>query len=333
MAARKRILLLFDLSVSIKPMEYDEYWKTADWKVESAVRKSLLSAGHEVIPLGIFNDVRPLIDQIQESKPDLIFNLSEAFNGKRDHEADLVSLLELLGIPYTGSGPTGLRLCKDKGLTKEILGYHRLHIPRFIVARRSYPVRSLSRFQFPAFIKPLKLEASEGISQLSFASNESEALERVRYVHERLGVDAIVEEYIDGRELYVGILGNEKLTVFPPRELFFREVPEGEPKIATFRAKWDNDYRKKWGIASGPAAHLPAAVSEKLEEICKKIYRILKIRGYGRIDLRVKETGEIYFIEANPNPSIGKDEDFALSAAKFGLPYDELVAKIVSLSL
>lgn len=327
------ILLLFDFERELKPEDYASYWKTPEWKIESDIRTTLLNLGHEVTPFGIHNNIDPLIDTIREKKPDLVFNLSEAFDGKRDFEPHLVSMLELLGIPYTGSGPAGLRLCKDKGLTKEILSYHRLHIPKFVVAKRTSPPRSLKRFEYPAFIKPLNLEASEGISQYSFVSNEKEALERVRYIHEKLESDAIIEEYIEGRELYVGILGNEKLAVFPTRELFFKEVPDGEPKIATFRAKWDKEYRKKWGIASGFAASMPASVTEKLEDVCKKIYRLLQIRGYGRIDLRVKENGEIYFIEANPNPSIAKNEDFALAAGKAGLDYSELIAKIISLAL
>jgi D-alanine-D-alanine ligase len=190
----------------------------------------------------------------------------------------------------------------------------------------------LRHIEYPAFIKPLQLESSEGISQYSFAPTEKDALSRMKYVHERLGVDAIIEEYIEGRELYVSILGNEKLTVMPIRELLFREVPEGEPKFATFKAKWSEDYRKRWGISSDYAQGLDPALEARILEACKRIYRHLKMRSYGRIDLRVKANGEIYFIEANPNPSIAADEDFALSAAKAGIPYEELIAKILSLS-
>jgi D-alanine-D-alanine ligase len=333
MAARQlKILLLMDLSVPIAPEEYVEYLKTEEWKTEAHVISTLQKLGHEVRPFGIYDDIDPLIHEIKNNRPDVVFNLSEAFDKDRRYEPHIVSLLELFKLPYTGAGPEPLRLCKDKGLTKKILSFHRLQVPKFMVSQRSRPIRSLKGFEWPAFIKPLNLEGSEGIAQLSFADNEKDAIERVRYIHEKLGTDAIIEEYIEGRELYVGVLGNERLQAFPPRELFFREVPEGEPKFATFRAKWDEAYRKKWGIDSGAAKVFPEGMDVKIEETCKKIYRLLQLKGYGRIDLRIKSTGEIVFIEANPNPSIAKDDDFAKSAAKAGLDYDELLSKIVSLS-
>lgn len=328
-----KVLLLFDLSVKISPEEYEEYWKTPDWKTEKEVRNALIKLGHEVVPFGLYNDIETFFQLVKEQKPDLVFNLSEAFNGNRDFEPNLTALLQLIGVPFTGAGPMGLQLCKDKGLTKVILGYHRIRTPRFLVLKKSRPLRSLKKFQFPAFIKPLQLESSEGISQFSYVENEKDALARMKFIHERFEVDAIIEEFIDGREIYVGILGNEKLAVFPPRELFFKQVPEDEPKFATYRSKWDNEYRKKWGIDSGWAAAMPEATQRKLSEVCKKIYRLLHIQGYGRIDLRLKENGEIYFIEANPNPSISKQEDYAMSAGKGGLDYEELIAKIVSLAV
>lgn len=327
-----KILLLFDLSVNLPAEEYDDYWDTADWKAEKDVRNTLVKLGHEVIPFGIFDDIEPFLKIVREQKPDLVFNMSEAFSGKRDFEPNLTALMQLVGVPFTGAGPMSLQLCKDKGLTKIILGYHQIRTPKFVVAKKSRPIESLKKFQFPAFIKPLQLESSEGISQVSYAENEKETLARVKFIHERLGVDAIIEEFIDGRDVYVSILGNEKLSVFPPRELFFKQVPDDEPKFATFRSKWDAEYRKKWGIDSGWAAAMPESTERKLGNICKKIYRLLQIQGFGRIDLRIKED-KIYFIEANPNPSIAKKEDYALSAGKAGVEYDELIAKIVSLSL
>ncbi|MGZ3690074.1 MAG: D-alanine--D-alanine ligase family protein [Pseudobdellovibrio sp.] len=328
-----KILLLFDLSVNIQPEEYDTYWNTPDWKTEKDVRKTLTDLGHQVIPFGIHNDIEPFLKLVRESKPDLVFNMSEAFSGNRKLEPNMTALLQLVGVPFTGAGPMSLQLCKDKGLTKVILDYHGVLTPKFLVAKKSRPLPSLKKFQFPAFVKPLQLESSEGISQLSYVENEKEALARVEFIHDKLGVDAIVEEFIAGREVYVSILGNEKLNVFPVRELFFKQIPEDEPKFATYRSKWDQAYRKKWGIDSGWAAVKNEAEEKKLQEVCKKIYRLLQIQGFGRIDLRIKDNGDIYFIEANPNPSIAKREDYALSAGKAGIPYDELISKIVSLSL
>ena len=327
-----KVLLLFDLSVKIAPEEYAEYWNNPDWKTEKDIKNTLLRLGHEVIPFGLHDDIEPFLKLVREQKPDLVFNLSEAFNGNRDFEPNLTALMQLVGVPFTGAGPMSLQLCKDKGLTKIIMGYHRIRTPRFLVAQKLRAMPSLKKFKFPAFIKPLQLESSEGISQLSFVENEKDAMARVKFIHERLEADAIIEEFIDGRELYVSIIGNEKLNVFPPRELFFKEVPEDEPKFATFRSKWDNEYRKKWGIDTGWAAAMSDENQKKLTDTCKKIYRLLHIQGFGRIDLRIRND-DIYFIEANPNPSIAKQEDYALSAAKGGLEYDELIAKIVSLAL
>ena len=328
-----KVLLLFDLSVKLTTEEYEDYWNTPDWKAEKDVRNSLTKLGHEVIPFGLYNNIDPLLEIVREKKPDLIFNLSEAFKGNRDFEPNLTALMQLIGVPFTGAGTLCLQLCKDKGLTKVILGHHRIKTPHFLVAKKSRPLRSLKKFQFPAFIKPLQLESSEGISQLSYVENEKDALTRMKFVHERLGVDAIIEEFIDGREVYVSILGNEQLALFPPRELFFKQVPEDEPKFATFRGKWDEEYRKKWGIHTGWIAAMPGSTQKKLSDVCKKIYRLLHIQGYGRIDLRIKENGEIYFIEANPNPSIAKNDDFATSAIKGDMSYDELITKIISLAL
>lgn len=329
-----KVLLLFDLSVNLKPEEYADYWPTAEWKTERDVRNTLIKLGHEVIPLGIHDDIDPFLKIVKDQKPDLVFNMSEAFSGQRNFEPNLTALMELVGVPFTGAGPMSLQICKDKGLTKSILGYHEISTPKFLVAKKSrpFPLSALRKFPFPAFIKPLQLESSEGIAQVSYAANEKEALARVKYIHDKLGVDAIVEEFIDGREVYVSILGNDKLSVFPTRELFFKQIPDNEPKFATYKSKWDREYRKKWGIDSGWVDELSEPMQKKLNEVCKKIYRLLNIQGFGRIDLRIRGE-EIYFIEANPNPSIAKKEDYALSAHKAGVEYDDLIARIVSLSL
>lgn len=327
-----KILLLFDVSIQLSPDEYTHYWNTPDWKTEKDVRNTLVKLGHRVIPFGIHNDIEAFLKLVREEKPDLVFNMSEAFSGKRDFEPNLTALMQLMGVPFTGAGPMSLQLCKDKGLTKIILNYHQIQTPQFLVLKKSRSIPSIKKFQFPAFIKPLQLESSEGISQVSYVENEKEALARIKFIHDRLGVDAIMEEFIDGREVYVSILGNDKLSVFPARELFFKQVPSDQPKFATFRSKWDREYRKKWGIDSGWMAEMSESTQKKLNETCKKIYRLLDIQGFGRIDLRIRGD-EIYFIEANPNPSIAKKEDYALSAHKGGIDYEELISRIISLSL
>ncbi len=330
-----KILLLFDLLEN--PPEDQDFSKhlileNLEWKNETHVLLALKRLGHDVKPFGVYKNLGFLLKELQENKPDLVFNLLESFEGNREHEPHMAGILELFKVKYTGAGPTSLAICKDKGLTKKILSFHRIKVPKFTVSSINRPIQGLKNFKYPAFIKPLGLEGSDGIAQASFVNNEKDGLERIKFIHDSLKCNAIIEEYIEGRELYISVLGNHRLNVFPPREIFFNEIPDGTPKIATFKAKWDEEYRKKWGIKNGPAKELPPELSKKIASSCKRIYRLLKIKGYGRIDLRLNDNGDFFFIEANPNPAIASDEDFGKSAQKGGLTYDELIKKIISLS-
>ena len=172
-------------------------------------------------------------------------------------------------------------------------------------------------------------KSSDGIAKASFGRNEGETIERTRFLHEKLGCDVMIEEYVEGRELYVSVLGNRNASVLPPRELFFGDLPETEPRFATFRAKWDDAYRAKWKIRNGSAAQLPAVVEKKLDEFARRIYSLLRVRGTGRLDLRLTPAAELVFIEANPNPSLARDDDFARSAAAAGIGYETLIQRIL----
>ena len=177
------------------------------------------------------------------------------------------------------------------------------------------------------------MDASEGIAQNSLVTNADDCLERVHFIHERFDADAIVEEYIDGRELYVGVFGNDRLTVLPPQELFFNQLPDGAPRVLTYKAKWDEDYRKKYGIDSGHAKDLPEGTLESLIDTSKQVYRLCKLSGYARIDLRLDAKGAPVIIEVNPNPSIKRQDDFAGAAKQAGISYDQLIGKLVNLAL
>lgn len=330
-----KTLLLFDLAE--KPpvdQNYDEDLSSRadEWESEASVLSAVRALGHDVKLFGIHDDVQSLLDEIKTSKPDLVFNLCEAFKGKRDHEPNLAALLELMNVRYTGARPAALRLCKDKALAKKILSYHGIRTAQFEVSRKAQPLQRLKAFAYPALVKPVGLESSTGIAQDSFVENEAAALERARFVHERLDQDAIIEEYIEGRELYVGVIGNERLEVLPPRELFFEDMPPESPKFATFKAKWDDAYRERWGIKNGPAKEITPKVLEAIEETCKKSYRALQITGYARIDLRLTPANEIVFLEANPNPSVAEKDDFAQAALAAGMSYEKLIAKLIRLS-
>ncbi|MEO5753336.1 MAG: ATP-grasp domain-containing protein [Chthoniobacterales bacterium] len=325
-----KVLALFD---AIAPTKIDQdlsaELKTSDWKTEANVLAALETLGHTTEHLAIFDDLDLVRQKLDSFAPDVLFNLADQFKNNRGFDQNIVSLLEMQGVPFTGCGATGLVLCKHKGISKKILSYHRIHTPSFVVIPRGQRIARPRRLKFPLLVKPVKEEASLGIAQASFVETDEQFRERVTYIHDKLDGDVIAEEYIAGRELYVSVMGHLKLTVFPIRELVFREVPPDEPKIATYRAKWDEEYRKRWGLENQFAEGLEPALVAQIEQTCKRIYRLLTIDGYARIDLRLTAANEIYFIEANPNPILAADEDFALSAEKAGLPYPRLIDRII----
>lgn len=337
MAKRKqnlRVLVLFD-TAGTPPADQDfsEFLKTKDWATEAKVIQSLKSLGHEVRMLGIWDEAGLIIDEIKAHEPDVVFNLTEHFNEVSAYDRNVAGLLEMMDVPYTGASPTGLTLCKNKGMTKELLSYHKIRVPNFAIFTPGSTIRRPRRLRFPLFIKPLKEEASYGIARDSFVETDEAFEERIRFIHERMKQEAIAEEYIEGRELYASIMGNDRLAVFPLREVVFHEIPEGQPRFATFKAKWDDAYRERWGIENIFAKDLPEGVEARIARICKAVYRALRMRGYGRIDLRLTPENDIVILEANPNPSLDPIDEFAQSAAKAGLNYEGLIQRILNLAL
>lgn len=330
MKKKLKVLALFD---AIRPTTIDQdlskEMKTEDWKTEANVLAALGELGYTTEHLAIFDNLDLLRQKLEAFAPDVIFNLADQFKNNRGFDQNIASLLEMQGVPFTGCGATGLVLCKHKGTSKKILGYHHIHVPNFVVIPRGQRIARLKRPKFPLLVKPVKEEASYGISQASFVTSDEQFRERVAFIHEKHDADVIAEEYIEGREFYVSVMGNLRLTVFPIRELVFGEVPPNEPKIATYKAKWDEEYRKRWGLQNQFPEGLEPALVAQIEEVCKRIYRLLTIEGYARIDLRLTAANEIYFIEANPNPILAADEDFAQAAGKAGLTYPQLIDRII----
>lgn len=304
-----------------------------DWRTEQYVLQTLRKLGHEAKMLGVRYDLGVIRSSVEEFKPDIIFNLLEEFHDQPLYDQNVVSYLELIQVPYTGCNPRGMVLARDKALTRKVLTYHRIPGPEFVVFGQGRKVQRPKKLALPLFVKSQIEEASLGISQASVVHTDEELLERVRVMHERYRTDVIVEEYIEGRELYVGILGLERLTVLPIWELVFEKMPEDVPHIATRKVKWDPKYQEKHGIISREASGLSTELKQRIQSVCKRTYRALGLSGYARIDLRLKESGEVYVLEANPNPEIAYGEDFADSAIKFGLSYEELIQKILSLGL
>ena len=334
MKKKLKVLALFD---AIRPTTVDQdlshELKTEDWKTEANVLEALQELGCAAEHLAIFDDTDLIRQKFQSFQPELIFNLADQFKNNRAFDQNIVSFLELHDVPFTGCGSTGLTLCKHKGISKKILGYHRIRVPDFAVIPRGKRVMRPKRLAFPILVKPLKEEASLGIAQASFVENDDQFKERVAFIHEKYDNDVIAEEYIEGRELYVSVLGNHRLQVFPLRELVFKEVPPDEPKIATYKAKWDEAYRARWGLENRFAEGLEPAVVRNIEAVCKRVYHLLTIDGYARMDLRLTAKNEVYVIEANPNPMLAPDEDFAQSALKAGLSFPQLIDRITRLGL
>ena len=307
--------------------------EAAEWRTEFDVVSTLRALGHELRPLGVHDDLGEIRRIVAEWKPHIAFNLLEGFDDVTIFDQNVVSLLELMKLPYTGCNPRGLLLARDKSLSKKLLSYHRIEVPPFEVFRIGRPARRSKRLPFPLIVKSLTQEASIGISQASVVDNDEKLRERVAFIHESIGTAAIAEKYIDGRELYVGVFGNQSLQALPVWELFFTNMPPEARRIATDRVKWSVKYQKKYDIQSGPALDLPAPVTERIQHVCKRTYRALELSGYARIDLRLDVDGRVWVIEANPNPQIAKGEDFAASAESAGLPYDALIQRIVNLGL
>jgi len=304
----------------------------AEWKMEYDVIETLREMGHDVRVLGIHDDLSGIRPVSRAFQPHIVFNLMEAFADVTTFDQNVVSYLELLHLPYTGCNPRGLILARDKALSKKLLAYHRIAVPGFTVIRPGRKSIIPARMRFPLIVKSLFFEASAGISQASVVETGDQLARRVSFIHEKLGTAAIVEEFIDGRELYVGVIGNERLEVLPVWEMSFAGMPDNRWRIATERVKWSTQYQKKHGIMTEQAP-LSAALTDRIQRIAKRAYRALDLNGYARIDLRMDAEDKVYVLEANPNPNLAYGEDFAESAEVSGLGYERLLDRIVTLGL
>jgi len=226
-----------------------------------------------------------------------------------------------------------MMLSRDKVLSKQVLAYHRIPTARFALLPRKRRFSAPRRLKFPLFVKSATEDASLGISQASIVHDATRLRERVEFIHEQTGSDALVEEYIEGRELYIGVLGNERLTSFPIWEMDFGTLPDVMAGIATRKVKWDRKYQAKHGIATGPARGLPDGMPARVARLARRIYRALCMSGYGRIDLRLRPDGSVFVLEANANPNLSQTEDFSVSALSAGVGYDALLARVVQLGL
>jgi D-alanine-D-alanine ligase len=330
---RLRVLILMHEDL-VPPDQVNGYdLKTVEWRTEYDVIATLKKLGHEVYPLGVKSDLGVIHSAIETWKPDIAFNLLEEFDGVAVYDQHVVSYLELLHLPYTGCNPRGLMLARDKALTKKVLSFHRIPYPEFIEVPQGRTVRRPKWLSFPLIVKSVCEEASLGISQASIVEDDDKLSERVAFVHNSVGSGALIERYIEGREFYVGVIGKGQLQVLPVWELIMDKLPDDAKRIATERVKWSRKYQQKYGITSREADNLPEGKAEEIQDLAKRVYRALGLSGYARIDMRMSGDGQLYVLEANPNPQIAEDEDFADSAKKVDYRYKELLQEILNVGL
>lgn len=305
-----------------------------EWKSEFDVVTALKDLGHQTRVLAGVTELADIRMVLRAYEPHLVFNLLEEFRGEGIYVPYVLGYLELMRQSFTGCNPYGLVVCDNKALLKKILRHHRIPIPEFVLFPRGRKARRLPRrLDFPVIVKSVSMHGSVGIAQASVVTNDEKLKERVEFIHHHTHTDAIAEAYIEGRELYAGVVGNLKLQVFPVWEMRFGDLPNGTRAIATDKVKWDENYQKKLGVKTGAAKNLPNGIENRIQRYCKKAYKELGMSGYARMDFRLTDDGRLYLLEPNPNPDLNADEDFAQSAAARGTNYHELIQKIINLGL
>jgi D-alanine-D-alanine ligase len=296
------------------------------------VAAALRENGHQVSILAVRNEVNELVEGLASRKPDLVFNLLESFGGDTGGDIAVAGILGLLGLRHTGGGPGELFLRQDKGLAKKVLAFENILYPHFAVFSQNSDFETGGNLRMPLFVKPLTADASIGIESDSLVRDATSLMKRVLEIHEKINDSALVEEYIEGREFYVGVLGNREPEALPPIEVDFSGLPEGLPRILGSKAKWDEDSVEFKGTKS-VLAEVPDELRAKLQKAATDAHRALRVRDYGRVDLRLTDTGDIYVIEVNANCYLESGSEFATAAQAAGYSYPRLIQRLVELAL
>jgi D-alanine-D-alanine ligase len=304
--------------------------------VVGQIEQTLASQGHDVTVVAASNKVEPLVAELVSSAPELVFNLAESFDGKSALESSVTGLMNLLDLRYTGSSPAGLLISGDKSLTKKVLTFHEISTPQFATVYRG-ALDSAGDLDFPLIVKPPQEDASIGLTGASVVHDLKQLLERMSALQAEFNAPVLVEQYIEGREFYVGVLGNTNAEALPIIELDFTGFPEGAPRIASWEAKWGTDGAGAGAEYAGTKSVFPESLdtelAERMQKVAVEAFHALRLRDYARIDLRVSPARDIYVIEVNPNCYLEKESEFANAARKSGLEYDALIARITELAL
>jgi len=325
-----KIAVIFD---SLHPEWGDaDYKREIEQKVEEAeydVARALMAGDHDVLMIGIGDDVAPPLTKLAAFQPRLVFNGCEGFRKNARHEYAIAALLDMYGYRYTGSSPTALLVARNKSLTKKVLAFHGIRVPAFAEFHEGDELVRPSELRFPLIVKPLLEDASIGIAQASVVEDDASLQQRIEFIHGKYHQAAIVEELVEGREVYVGLIGNDELQVLPLTEMTFGEPEMGEHRIATYKAKWDEEYRKKKQIKNVFAKGVSEQLTTRIGEICSTAFHALWLQDYGRVDVRLAHDDEVYVLEVNPNPFIAAEHEMAEAAAKAGLKYNAFIQRIV----
>jgi len=318
-------------------------WEDADFKrdveskkVEEAeydVARALMAGGHDVRMIGIGEEMGPLLERLAAFQPKLVFNGCEAFRGHSRHEYAVAAVLDMYGYRYTGSSPTALLVARNKSLTKKILAFHDIRVPAFAEFHEGDDLVRPSELRFPLIVKPLLEDASVGIAQASVVEDDASLAQRVEFIHEKHHQAAIVEELVEGREVYAGLIGNDEVEVLPLTEMTFGEPETVEHRIATYKAKWDEEYRKRKKIKNVFAKGISDELTARIGAICSTAFHALWLQDYGRIDVRLTHDDQVYVLEVNPNPFIAYEHEMANAAEKAGLKYNAFIQRIVDEAL
>jgi D-alanine-D-alanine ligase len=332
---RRRKILLMVHETLVPPQDLDRLTSAEidKFRTEHNVLVALSKLGHQVRVIGIGDHLNDLRETIREWQPHVVFNLLDEFSGIESYDHYVVAYLEMIRQRYTGCNPRGMMLSRDKVLTKQLLAWHRIATPGFRLFPYGKRFRAPRRIKFPLFVKSATEDASLGISQASLVDDMQSLKERIEFIHSHVQSDALVEEFIEGRELYIGILGNARLQTLPVWEMNFGKLTKVQARIATRKVKWDARYQKRHEISTAEARDLSPEQMRNLARLGKRIYRGLHMSGFARLDLRMRKDGEVFLLEANANPDLTYGEDFAESAAAVGIRYESLITRIVSLGL
>ena len=277
---------------------------------------------------------------MRETSPGLVFNLAESFDGKSALESNVAALLNLLDLRYTGSSPAGLLMAGDKSLTKQVLGFQKIRTPEFATVYRG-ALDHVGDLRFPLIVKPPQEDASLGITSKSVVRDVRELLGTMDALQREFQSPVLVEEFVEGREFYVGVMGNASPQALPVMELDFSAFPADRPKIASYEAKWgeggtgaESESGAEFaGTKSVFPTDLPPELATRLQEVAVQAFSALRLRDYGRVDLRVTANEEIHVIEVNPNCYLERRGEFARAAAEAGLAHEQLVGRIMELAL